>query len=360
MKPTIIEISTNMLLLYRTPMLSLECFHDHKMIHGCDFCIFNLPCKCSISTNDHFVAPRLGSCHKNNDNISIVHPVNLALLQHFFDNTFVKNILADTIFQTAVNVTVPNIKLFEHDMTSVIANDHKAHLSLSKMADIVKHDKIVFQSLAEPLLDGQIQLPSNWPSSTDIIVYCLISVTIILVFLLTWTILRLRKLIILVGVLQKAQPAKALVTNVPSFIYKSAPTDKTVNQNFNLSLDLTWEHANFIVLLTIVLSLVIILYKYLKNRHRAMLCLEIASGKNSVLLDVMHLPLCPSNLNIQTPNQIDDLQLKDSICSSTLMVSWPNFIIKNKMNETILQVENEIPVPIYKVRRLKHVLKKTF
>jgi hypothetical protein len=153
-----------------------------------------LPCKCSISTNGHFVAPRLGSCHKKNDNTSIstVHPVNLALLQHYFETSFVNNILADIIFQTALNVTEPNIKLFKHEMASVIANDHKAHLSLSKMTDIAKHDIILFQSLAEPL-NGQIQLPSNWPSSIDIIAYCLISVTIILALLLTWTILRLRK-----------------------------------------------------------------------------------------------------------------------------------------------------------------------
>jgi hypothetical protein len=53
-------------------------------------------------------------------------------------------------------------------------------------------------------------------------------------------------------------------------------------------------------------------------------------------------------LGIQTQNYIADKQLKDFICSLTLMVSWPNFIIKNKINKTILQVENEIPVPITK------------
>ena len=96
-KPKIVEISPKTLLVYRTPLLSLECKDDHRMAKGCDFCLFKLPCRCSISKSTHFFPSRLASCHHNTDNITTIHPDNLALLQHFIDDTFVNGIFADTI-----------------------------------------------------------------------------------------------------------------------------------------------------------------------------------------------------------------------------------------------------------------------
>ena len=164
-KPKISEISPNSLLIYRTPLVSLNCQGDHIMATGCDFCLFKVACKCSISTNDFYFSPRLASCHHHKDNITALHPVNLALLQHFFDTKYVEDILADTTFSKPVNVSIPHLKLFQHDMSDIVAADSKAHLSLSKMAETAKKDAIIFQSLTEPLINGQIQLDSNWPTT---------------------------------------------------------------------------------------------------------------------------------------------------------------------------------------------------
>ena len=170
-KPQIIELSPNTLLIYHTPLLSLECLKDHRMVTGCDFCLFKLPCRCSISTNTHFFAPRLASCHHDADNMTTIHPVNLALLQYFFDDSFVDNIFADTFFSKAVNVSLPKLQLYEHKISNILAADTKAHLSLSKMASTAKKDAIIFQNLAEPLLDGQIKLNPDWPSTDNILLY---------------------------------------------------------------------------------------------------------------------------------------------------------------------------------------------
>lgn len=229
-QPKIIEISPSVLLIYRSPMLSMECLHKQKMVKGCDFCIFHLPCKCSLLTNDFFIAPRLGSCHENDRNLTIVHPVNLALLQHFSDSTFVIDIFADSTFQTPVNVTIPSLKLYEHQMSNVIAADSKAHLSLSKIAELARKDKTIFQSLTEPLLDGVIQIPSDWPTTNDVITYCSLSLSLVLTIILAWTILRVRKLMIIVAVLQNPKPCHTMAAKVPSFIYKSATSDKEINQ----------------------------------------------------------------------------------------------------------------------------------
>ena len=75
-EPQIIELSPNTLLIYRIPLLSLECLNDHRMVKDCDFYLFKLRCRCSFSTNTHFFAPRLASCHHDVDNMTTIHPVN--------------------------------------------------------------------------------------------------------------------------------------------------------------------------------------------------------------------------------------------------------------------------------------------
>lgn len=91
-EPIILKLNPKSLLLYHTPLLSMQCLQEHKMVPGCDFCIFKLPCRCSVSTNNFYFAPRLANCHKNNDNVTILHPINLALFQHFFNTEFVNKL----------------------------------------------------------------------------------------------------------------------------------------------------------------------------------------------------------------------------------------------------------------------------
>lgn len=89
--------------------------------------MFNLPCKCSVSNHEVYFIPRLGSCHKHIDYGIVLHPVNLVLVQHFFDATFAKQIFPDTTFKTSVNISVQTMKFYEHQMSNVIADDTKAH-----------------------------------------------------------------------------------------------------------------------------------------------------------------------------------------------------------------------------------------
>lgn len=87
----------------------------------------------------------------------MLHPVNLILLQHFFENKHFENIMADTSFANPVNMSVPTFNLYSHEMNDIMVDDKKSHLSLSKMAEYAKRNATIFQSLAEPLLNGNIR-----------------------------------------------------------------------------------------------------------------------------------------------------------------------------------------------------------
>ena len=51
-----------------------------------------------------------------------------------------------------------------------IANDKKQHLSLKRIAKAVKHDGKVFTTLAESMIDGQVEYAiDNLPDTSGII-----------------------------------------------------------------------------------------------------------------------------------------------------------------------------------------------
>lgn len=331
------------------------------MVTGCDFCLFKLPCRCSISTNNYYYAPRLASCHQNIDNIATLHPVNLALLQKFFDTSFVKNILADTTVNKALNVTLPNLKLYQHKMSNVIAADTKSHLSLSKMTATAKKYAVIFQSLAEPLLDGQIQLDSDWPNTDNILLYITTTATILLTTVLALTILKLRKLVTALLVLEKVQKAKSMVTELPSFIYKAnSNIPNKESSTINFSIDLTWDQANFILLSALSFVFIAILWKHYQFKIKSKLCLEITCGEKCVWLDNIQLPMCPTYYNINVPTSISDLEIKGPWYSPKLYVSWPDFTIKNTLTDEITNIKSEINISIWTAFQIRQVLGKTF
>lgn len=182
--PKVVELKFNKVLLYDSPILSMECNGSHKMIHGCNFCIFDLPCQCSLSTPDFYLPARLISCSNTQDDITKLHPVNLILLQKFFNNDQFQHIFADSSFLSPLNVTVPQFKIYNHEMSKVLADDVKNHLNLSKMVEIAKNDDIVFQTLAEPLLDGQLAIQSDWPDVNGILTLVALSFAVATTFVL--------------------------------------------------------------------------------------------------------------------------------------------------------------------------------
>lgn len=124
----------------------------------------------------------------------------MALLHEFFDDSNLQTILGDTTFAESVEVNLPNFKLYAHNYNQVLANDNKAHLNLSKMVKAVKKDELVFQSLTEPLIEGNIQINSSWPSVSDIIDFVAFAISSIAIFGVIFTFLKVRKLLAIIAI----------------------------------------------------------------------------------------------------------------------------------------------------------------
>ena len=74
-----------------------------------------------------FLPPRLSGCYVNTTNK--IHPVNLALLQQFFNDSALEQVKGNSLFESPLNVKTPTFKMYNHSMSNIIADDRKAHLS---------------------------------------------------------------------------------------------------------------------------------------------------------------------------------------------------------------------------------------
>ncbi|XP_060591477.1 uncharacterized protein LOC132746373 [Ruditapes philippinarum] len=360
-KPNLIELDSNAILLYRTPLLSVECKHQHKMIKGCDFCIIKLPCQCSVITSHIYLPQRLIACHNETNDISIVHHVNLILLQKFFDKTFHDEIFADSSFGKPVNVSLPKFKLFEHKMHSVLANDAKAHLNLSRMVDLAKQDTAAFQSLTEPLLDGLIDIQSEWPNLNSILIFSTMGVTAGLFLSTVWSCIKIKKLLVTVTILKNVQTASALPTSpIPSFIYKTNPKPTDDSSLPTIYIDLTWEHAIlFVCLLHFAFVLFTVLKKHYYNR-KTILMLELTTGDSCIILPVLSLPLCPAFCKIRAPSDISHFKIRGPWYNKKLNFSWPDFNIEDSRNSKALTMPDTVNLTFMQSLKVRKMIKKSF
>lgn len=357
--PRVMELSSNKVLLYDSPILSMECNGTHTMMHGCNFCIFDLPCQCSLSTPNFYLPARLISCSSSTSHgITKLHPVNLILLQKFFNNDQFQHIFADSTFLSPLNVTVPQFNIYNHEMSKVLADDVKNHLNLSKMVEIAKNDDIVFQTLAEPILDGQLAIKADWPDFNGILTLVALSFAVATTVVLVWMFFKLRRLSAALIVLQQIQNVKALHTTLPSFVYTQKPTTASVNY-FDFNISLSWEHANFLFLILNTLLLMVLVLKLVKFRRAPMLMLEVTSVNQCVFIPIMKLPTCPSLVTMNIPESVTHIQICGSKLFPKIQLNWTDFSALSP-TENIYSVPTKVKINVWQSLKLSKILKKPF
>ena len=120
--------------------------------------------------------------------------------------------------------------MYNNQFSQILADDAKNDLSLKKMADVAKSDGIIFQSLAEPMLEGVLNFKSSWPDTSGILVVVELAISCISIILCIVLFVKLRKLSIAYMVLQKPTQVKSMT--LPSFIYSTpAPQTDALIQN---------------------------------------------------------------------------------------------------------------------------------
>ena len=337
-KPQMVEISDRAILVYKTKLLEYDCENWRRTAPGCDFCILTRQCKCSISTPYMYLPPRLSMCHENTS--SKVHPINLALLQQFFNDSTLQSVEANTLFTNPLRVETPAFNIYNHSMNNIIADDRKAHLSLQKMAKAASEEAVVFQSLTDPLLTGNISLDDDWPSSNDIILYIATAIAIFSLVAFILTFLKLRKVLIILSVLQNAQKTKA--STLPSFIYQNVKTTARPQKFFLEEVDITIEHYILVLCIGILfLTILLAIYTMQCKSRRTLIIAEITNGESCIQVPLRILTVCPTYWTIKSPLEVASVTIRGKL-SPTIEFEWNEFELINKVTNRHIQSKTYI------------------
>ena len=364
LKPDIVELSSTSVLLFNSWNIELICPHKQELLPGCKFCILNVPCKCTLTTKDLYYSPKLIDCHKTlNLNISIAHPVNLALLHEFFYDSTLKAILGDTTFADPVAVNLPNFQIYTHNYNQFLANDNKAHLNLSKMVQAAKNDEVVFQTLTEPLLEGNIEIASSWPSVSDIIDFVALGISILAILGFIFTFLKVRKLLAVIAILKSTAPVKS-DPQAPSFIFKSLSTPTPAPSEFELLMqNFSWNHASVLInAIAILILLFCFLYKFhLQRKNKfTQIIIELTTGNECIFIPILNLPLCPSFWKIVPPSDIFHIDVSTAPFASYIKFDWTDFTVTNISGTRTINVKTKVSMSYFSALQAKRITEKPY
>lgn len=306
--PNIIVLSKTSIIVYKLETLHLQCNSSTRMVTGCNFCTISVPCQCSVTAKDIYLPQRLSDCQETT--ITKLHPVNLAVLQQFFNDTALQSIESNTIFENPLNIEVPKFELYNHSLSQIITDDRKSHLNLQKMAEAAKNNAMAFRTLTEPLLAGQISIEDSWLTTKDILLYCTTAVAGLCLFALIFVFLKLRKLVIMITFLKSTQLKQVSASTVPSFIYKRKPVSTEAP---NLFESLTLELDHYILALSIcsfLFLLLVVLYLLKKQKRKNELVIELTNGQHCVRLALITLSLCPNHWHAHLPQTLDNVSIR--------------------------------------------------
>jgi len=286
-----------------------------------------------VQTVSAYIPPRFSHCHHHSNPVTIHHPVNLALLQQFFNATALSKITAHDTFEAPLNITLPDFKLFEHNFSTLIARDKQESLNLKKMAEAAKRNQEIFTSLAEPIL--AIPSDSNSLFTPSVIISIIsLSSTVLCTIGLIYLGLKYRQLTAMV--LSAAMPNTVTSATLPSFHYTSPPPPMVKDEVNNFDFEKLLNTPAYMFLL---LTFLVFLYKCVKlcltKYHKSSLILELTDGKCSVQLPCMYLPPCVQHCTFSGDLLKLTAQLKISLIS-TLTVSYGNLSVYNTLTRQAL------------------------
>jgi len=79
--------------------------------------------------------------------------VNLAVLQHFFNDSQLGRLEGGTLLERNLSITLPKFRTYDHKFKELLAADGTDKYNLEKFAKRVKNDSVIYHHLADVMTD---------------------------------------------------------------------------------------------------------------------------------------------------------------------------------------------------------------
>ena len=123
-KPHILELPLSKILIYQISSFTLRCRGNDKIMKGCNYCMMTIPCQCTVIGNNMQFDQKIILCKNETRDIMTLYPVNLAVIQQFFNDSQLRKVLADTSFNNPIDIKIPSFRIYEHKMANIFADDN--------------------------------------------------------------------------------------------------------------------------------------------------------------------------------------------------------------------------------------------
>jgi len=163
--PSITFLSRSEFLVVNMPNLTIECRGESDVLPGCDMCVKQLACGCTIKwMREQELVPirywpaRLGICHEivNVTEAKIV--INLAVLKFFFPEDDLNGLSAASLLSNELQVHLPKFKHFQHKFQELLAATTEKRYDLKRLVAKVKNDSVIYHSIADVVTEQMQQV----------------------------------------------------------------------------------------------------------------------------------------------------------------------------------------------------------
>ena len=352
--PYIRQLNESHFLMVNISIVTLSCPLRTHILNGCSYCIIQVPCNCSIFTEEFSLPKRHTKCHSFNNTMSVMHPVNLILLHKFFGLKAISNITADMTFPTPLNVSVKPFLYFNHEFSKLVANDQRAHLNLDRAVARAKENKVIFQDLAEPFLNSEFSGSSDATFNIVSIIAISISTLGITVVIIMYQ--KYRKLLAVVMLLHRAGQSSASPT-LPSFIYTDIPNTTTPPTTQDIHVHIH-NYSSYVILIFALFAILLVLYRCIR-KPRPALMVDITNGKECTTCFIMHLPLCIQNCHFHATLPFKVLEVQ-GIFYPALIFDWGDFGVYIENSDSSLTLPSTVRVSPWQAYQIRKAIRRVY
>lgn len=352
-KPTVKHINQGQYLISNVTDLFFTCPDGRLRKPGCGFCLVQVPCLCDLASEHFYFPPRLGHCSNISDDPTTVHPINLAVLVHFYKQEQLLHLKANTIFNSTPMVNIPEIRVFSHNLSKIIADDRTTDLSLKRIAQSMKDEKQVFRSLADPVLDSLDDLQADDLFSWKVILTIVNSGLIVL--LIAAAIFLFCK----IRIMHMALLAVAVTPRVQSAGVHVIPTTTIPTTQMPVHVHAYDNTLLYVMIGMMTIALLFMIYKYLTRvERRAVIALEISNGHSCVIVPLIRIPHCPKFYHCQAGDNFGDMEINGWL--KPLFV-WDkgSLVITHLLDRSRPDVPERVPVSMIQGMKLRMMMKGT-
>lgn len=356
-KPNLQEIGPGKILVSNIDNITVSCPQHTYSTKGCKFCVVKIPCECMVLAASISISAHITNCHNDTKTVSKWHPVNLALLQSFFGPEDLESIKDDTLFSNPIDVNIPPFKLFRHNFSELIASDQKQHLSLRRMAAAAAADQDIFQTLADPILDGKLpNLDTTWSIVVKYLSLTSSVMSVLLTVVVIWQLKKIYSLSMAVTLLQKVAQSEAASFTHPPLYFLQATHTTLKSEIISETSDLTALYV--IVAFLLAIALIVAIIKRRSN-CRTTLTLEISNGDTCVRVPITSLKACPRNWHLAATTTVKAVSVTGRVFP-TITVGWGDLNLSNTITGNDTTIPKDTQINVLKAWRLSNLIQKPF